>query len=111
MREREREGEHGGRTTEKEGRTVEGLNGRIRRDGAAGEGVGKTCAVPLGRSKVVPFATVTQPLHVSIRLSNFEFQSAPARTPGRVYACARMHVHTLTVKSFGSPLIHSVYEG
>lgn len=37
-------------------------------------------AVPLGRSQVVPFATVTQPLHVSIRLSNFEFQRARART-------------------------------
>lgn len=54
----------------------------LERDGWGWKGWGweRARAVPLGRSQVVPFATVTQPLHVSIRLSNFEFQRARART-------------------------------
>lgn len=66
----------------------EGLSGRI------AKGVGKTCA----RSRwveVVPFATVTPALHVSIRLSNFEFQAERARThwSSQVRTCLRV-VHT-----------------
>lgn len=54
----------------------------LERDGWGWKGWGweRARAVPLGRSQVVPFATVTQPLHVSIRLSNFEFQRARAHT-------------------------------
>lgn len=43
-----------------------------------GDGEERTRRVPLGRIRVLPFATVTHALHVSIRLSNFEFQVARA---------------------------------
>lgn len=70
--------------------------------------VGKARAVPLGRSQVVPFATVTQALHVSIRLSNFEFQRARAprcftrTTPTCVYMYMCVRVYTLPLISIGT---------
>jgi len=45
--------------------------------------------VPLGRIGVLPFATVTRALHVSIRLSSFEFSGC---------VCARAHARAYIIK-------------
>lgn len=65
----------------------------LERDGWGWKGWERARAVPLGRSQVVPFATVTQPLHVSIRLSKLRI-SARARARAHLaplHACARAH--------------------
>lgn len=66
----------------------------LERDGWGWKGWERARAVPLGRSQVVPFATVTQPLHVSIRLSKLRISArararAP-RAPARVCACTHV---------------------
>lgn len=61
----------------------------LERDGWGWKGWERARAVPLGRSQVVPFATVTQPLHVSIRLSKLRISARAHLAP--LHACARAH--------------------
>lgn len=62
---------------------------RAKRNQWTGRGGETYAAVPLGRIQVLPFATVTRALHVSIRLSNLEFS-------GRVRASPRSRVRHQT---------------
>lgn len=61
----------------------------LERNGWGWKGWERARAVPLGRSQVVPFATVTQPLHVSIRLSKLRISARAHLAP--LHACARAH--------------------